>query len=383
MASSDGEPPAIEWRKLNDYDDAWFFNGQRRYDDRSGSIVISRRDLEHCSVSDFRRQMLRANRHLLMPERVMIADGGLEDFDSELVGIEPVWFEVRPDGEVAVRVHFEPPHDYDLDDLASDVSTSVGPFLTRSRAHIIEEAQQHYGDVDTLLIGASTRGRSLQDLFAVGEGVSLLGQALLEGRPGRTSVGDLVLAGRADLLVGFHENEWFDAKSDHYVYDSSPAGKIKLARAIAQFCNGEFGGTIVIGLRTRKAAARDSDEVVKLTPVPLDRAIIKRYREAVQLHLFPFPEELRIETVETFPGSGQGYVVVTLPPQPEELKPYLVHGAIVEGSAVGSFFSIVRRSGEDGLPIHASQVHSMLVTGRAFLRHGLGEAVASDTKTPR
>lgn len=73
---------------------------------------------------------------------------------------------------------------------------------------------------------------------------------------------------------------------------------------------------------------------------------------------------------------GRGYVLISLPPQPEEMKPYLVHGAFVHGKVEGSYFTIVRRSGEDGLPVHAAQVHNMLVTGRALLRHGLTPASA-------
>lgn len=363
--------PAVEWRRFNEFDDAWYFGGTRRYDDRAGAIVVSRRDLAACTVAAFRRQMLRADRHLLMPERVMIADDGLDDFDSELVGVEPVWFEMQQDGEVVVRVHLFPPHDYEPDDVAPDVAAAVRPFLERSRARLIEESTPDYHNTDSLLVGAATRGKTLEDLFRIGEGVSLLGQAFLTKSPGRTTLRDLVLSGHAGLVIGQHENEWFDAKSDHYLYDRSDVGKIRLARAIAQFCNGDAGGTIVVGMKTGKATDRDSDRVVKLTPVPVDGKIVRRYREAIEKHLFPFPLDLQIDMVEEPRGSGSGYVVVSVPPQPEEQKPYLVHGAIVGDKVEGSYFTIIRRSGEDGLPIHASQVHSMLVTGRALLRHGL------------
>jgi hypothetical protein len=52
-----------------------------------------------------------------------------------------------------------------------------------------------------------------------------------------------------------------------------------------------------------------------------------------------------------------------MPPQPEELKPFLVHGAIVDGKVQGSYISIVRCSGADSIPITAQQIHSTLAPG--------------------
>lgn len=369
--SLDPGPQRIRWERIDEYSDAWYFNGNRRYDDRSGSIVVSRRDLEGSKVTDFRRLMLRARRYSLEPDHVYVAGEALEDFDPEFVVVEPVSFEVLEDGEVAVRVRFMPPYGYVLDEVASEVANIASGFLSRSRGYVIEEARQGYYDHDTLLLGMKSRGKTLAHLFALGEGVSLLAQAYLEERPGRITVRDLVLAGHAGLIIGQQENEWFDAKSDHYLHDDRSVGKIMLARAIAQFCNGDDGGTIIVGMKTGKTAAHDAEKVVKLTPVPLGGKILKQYRAAVENHLFPFPVGLQIDSVEDPTRDGHGYIVITIPPQQEEQKPFLVHGALLAGKAEGGFFTIIRRSGEDGLPMHASQVHSMLVTGRALLRHGL------------
>jgi hypothetical protein len=49
------------------------------------------------------------------------------------------------------------------------------------------------------------------------------------------------------------------------------------------------------------------------------------------------------------PDDGM-LILIDVPPQPEELKPFLVHGAIVDGRAEGAFVSIVRRRGRhDGI----------------------------------
>jgi hypothetical protein len=43
-------------------------------------------------------------------------------------------------------------------------------------------------------------------------------------------------------------------------------------------------------------------------------------------------------------------IVIDVPPQPEELKPFLVHGAVVDGKAEREFISIVRRQGDEAIP---------------------------------
>jgi hypothetical protein len=69
-----------------------------------------------------------------------------------------------------------------------------------------------------------------------------------------------------------------------------------------------------------------------------------------------------------------------VPPQPEELKPFLVHGAILEGKVEGAFVSIVRRRGEHSVPITAPAIHAMLSAGRALLRRG---QLPEDPEPPR
>jgi hypothetical protein len=63
-------------------------------------------------------------------------------------------------------------------------------------------------------------------------------------------------------------------------------------------------------------------------------------------------------------------ILIDIPPQPEELKPFLVHGAIVDGNVQGAFISIVRRRGEGSIPTTAPMIHSMLAAGRTPLRRG-------------
>ena len=54
--------------------------------------------------------------------------------------------------------------------------------------------------------------------------------------------------------------------------------------------------------------------------------------------------------------------------QSPELKPFLVHGAILEGKVNTAFFSIVTRISDETTATSPQAVHALLVAGRAASR---------------
>jgi hypothetical protein len=127
---------------------------------------------------------------------------------------------------------------------------------------------------------------------------------------------------------------------------------------------------LVIGLLSTK---RDGVDVVEsVQPASLSALSPERHRALIDERVYPAIEGLTIDRVDL--GSNEGMLVIGVPAQPAEYKPFLVHGAIVGDRVEGAFFSIVRRRGEGSTTLTASQVHAMLAAGRAFLR---GEASSS------
>lgn len=226
-----------------------------------------------------------------------------------------------------------------------------------------------------LVITGSTRGKSLRDFYNVAMDSITLLEAAGDGTPTRNTVVDLVRGDHVDLLVGFLEGPWLDAKSAHYDL-TDPRGEISLAQSVSRFCNAEDGGVVVVGLGTKRVKGGEIISAVK--PVPLDGKDARRYRRVIENRLFPLPTALIIEVIETDPGRG--LILLSVPAQDEELKPFLVHGAIVGNRIEGAFISIVRRSGEDSVPVTAQQIHSTLAAGRALLRRGRLPKPARPTK---
>lgn len=165
-------------------------------------------------------------------------------------------------------------------------------------------------------------------------------------------------------------------KRQHYDL-ATAGGKIALAKDVASFANGEHGGLVAVGLEAKKVPG---GEVVRaVTPVPADRGMLRTYQSALELHLFPPPDDLAIETVEV---DGGMLLLVHLPPQPEDLKPFLVHGATVDGRTEGAFISVVRRRGDMTLSTTAPALHATLAAGRALLRRGVLPAAPEGDAPP-
>ncbi|MFI1291995.1 ATP-binding protein [Streptomyces sp. NPDC020792] len=240
---------------------------------------------------------------------------------------------------------------------------ALEPYLARKRCILADwQLSDYYANpyVINIRVLPSPRGRSALELFNIGKDIASLLDAIQGGSLTRETALDLLRSGRAEILIGQPEGPWLDVKSAHYDL-SKPSGKISLAQAVSRFANAEHGGIVVVGMKGKKVPG--GEEIRHICPVPIESGIERKYQVALEQHLYPPPDYLDIETVTMPEGM---LVLVHIPPQPEELKPFLVNGAIVDGVVEG----IVRRRGESSIPTTAAAIHATLAAGRALLRRG-------------
>ncbi|MBF6190806.1 ATP-binding protein [Nocardia sp. CDC186] len=240
----------------------------------------------------------------------------------------------------------------------------TGPVdLYNDRDH---ERQLPHGWEVCLLLGGDAC-RSVGDIMQLG----MLSQSMLQLAPqiptnavridGRMAW-SLLRTGQAEWLLGQEESSTLEVKSA--AYDLSQwSGKIELAQDVARFANAENGGTLIIGVRTKKKIG--SETVVKIVPVSCEHESIAQYQKVIDSRVYPLVDGL---VVDRFPHRDGGYIMaIMIPPQKEDSKPYLVQGAFVDGKYEGAFISIVRRRGEGSVPVTASAIHAYLVAGRKAL----------------
>jgi hypothetical protein len=169
----------------------------------------------------------------------------------------------------------------------------------------------------------------------------------------------LALSGNTAGLLGVPETDWLEAKSFGYALGSD-SQKVELARDVARFANGDDSAMILIGLRAKRKA--DGEERVVAITAPQETDLNPaQYRAVIGRRLYPYPEGLKITKVPV--SAGRAIMVIEIPKQRLELKPFLVSGAILNDRAEGAFISIVRRVGEGSESLSPAAIHAALRAG--------------------
>jgi hypothetical protein len=166
--------------------------------------------------------------------------------------------------------------------------------------------------------------------------------------------------GRPDSLIGAAECSWLEAKSEDY-HLTSPEEKIKLAQDIARFANAE-GGLIILGLRTSRFNGLDI--IARVTPLPMPPRPVARYRNTIDTHVYPLVRGLDILSVPYDTGE---LLAISIPSQPEDSKPFVVHGNLgsITGNKVrGQFVSVVERRGDGAEYLSGPAIHGLLTARR-------------------
>jgi hypothetical protein len=347
--------------------DGMYFGDRLRGENGGGQIVAHMSDIAGCSATDLQRALRQASTSSGY-ETLLVSEVALGYFDEEESLVAPIEFTLV-DNALTVEITFLV-DDWDDDEEQAELVASVlRPFLAHHRMQVRAVWQdEHYAAPPWpwhASIAFNTRSRLLTELFQIGEqAIALLGAAA-DGDLDRETVAHLVRAGHAAVLIGRQEGHWLDVKVQHYDH-STDGGQISLCQSVSRFCNAEQGGLVIVGMSAKRLP--DGEEIRSIRPVPIDSRTVRRYKQVIEHRLFPPPDNLTIESI--LYHEGQGLILIDVPPQPEELKPFLVHGAIVDGGVEGAFISIVRRRGETSIPITAPMIHSTLAAGRGLLRRG-------------
>jgi hypothetical protein len=213
---------------------------------------------------------------------------------------------------------------------------------------------------------ASLRGVRVGDAYKLAGEVSALASTVANrGQFDATVVAALIKAGQADALLGQQEHQSFDAKGAPYDL-ALRIEQYELAKDVAAFANSGTEGLIVCGLRTRKV--RRVDTVREVTPFPLEGIRSHNWLRTIRRQIVPNPEGLRVWTEPSSQHSGAGFVLISIPPQPSYLRPFLlVVGRRDNGKIVETDITVPIRLGTETEFADAASIHSLLTAGRAAL----------------
>lgn len=291
-------------------------------------------------------------------------------FNPEVSPRAPFTLEMRGSGRmwVAAQLDFEDlsyePYP-ELFLLTAPLLKRHGAVATRTNTH------NEWGKVRIFLEFeyASLRGVRVGDAHRLAREVSALASAVAKKGQFDASVVDALIQSRQSaVLIGQKEHDSFDAKGAAYEL-AVPEERYELAKDVAAFSNSDAEGLIVCGLRTRKVQGVDT--VSQVAPVPLERVRPRDWIKAVRRLIVPSPEGVRV-TIKRLDGSpNAGFVLISIPRQPDHLRPFLlVVGRRDDGKVVETDITVPIRVAADTEYADAASIHSLLAVGRAALGTG-------------
>ena len=369
------------------YDEfGWQVDGQDRSGD-SSAVLLDPRELPQITVAELAEVFTAEVDHWGDPDvaEALIYDGMDGYLDPENMVIRSTTLVLR-DAELCAKIEVllewpastPPDRVEDFGGRLNEVMNVVDPYLRHRGSSLLELSQDAYGPwqstadgmfVATIVVAQPADATTLADLAELGAGVERLVEALVGGTASRDTLADLIRGGHASLLVGVPEGNWLDVKSQEWDL-TSDGDKYKLGVEVTAFCNAEDGGIIVFGASTATASEPGSGEIINAVK-GLDkvRTQPRTYETILNDWIFPLPFGLRIDVV---PVSGDRQIImIDIPAQPEELKPFLAKGALsYDGRKVdGRAFTVAQRRGEDTKRLEASMLHAQLAVGRRYLRN--------------
>lgn len=240
----------------------------------------------------------------------------------------------------------------------------IRPLIRRSGAAAVvsvDDDESDYGGAYQL--GVEIRmpsRRTVADAYHLAKGVLALIEAADGGGLERETTLDLLRSGRVDVLVGQPETDWLDFKREGYA--RTDRGKLELAKDVAAFANAA-GGILVLGVATTKAGHLETASAIM--PCPPASVSVNSYQGILARRIHPPPEHLEMFAIQQ--KSGGNVWVISVPPQPEEFKPLLVHGAVIGDKVSDAYFSVVTRRDDATVATDPQAVHALLSAGRAAL----------------
>jgi hypothetical protein len=296
---------------------------------------------------------------------LVVSRDGRDDFHPELSNREPVELQVWADGRVTVEIEFQ----------GVDLTAGTGAW-TRTVRRVLDSWAGGYGvhlvdvfndrarslpDVWNATFEVSDADAVVADLVELGERALRTAELSMSGWGGEHAVRELLRTRDTHAVLGWQPS----AVLELWPAPPRPDGIELFVADVCALANSERGGAIVVGVDVSPAGAF----LVPFAP----GGLVDEVRAALATRIYPPPERV---TVQHVPAGGRkedgsGILVVSIPPQDDLLRPFLVHDSsraeVVDGNVV-TLVALVEREGTESVSRSVASVHAALASGIALLR---------------
>jgi len=178
-------------------------------------------------------------------------------------------------------------------------------------------------------------------------------------------------------VLGTPEAGSVDFKSEPYSMNT-PKGPAEYSKDVAAFANAE-GGLIVLGYKTKKNASELEEVAEEHRPVPKSMVDVGRLRSSLDRIVYPKVRGVRAEWFPPGTDQAHGVLVIEVPRQSAEDKPFFVKKFISDSGHEAEGITIPVRSGAVTDYTSVETLHARLTKADALiagLTIGLGPAQA-------
>lgn len=192
--------------------------------------------------------------------------------------------------------------------------------------------------------------------------------------PNAAQVAEILSRAAFQEFVGLEEGDEFEVKGE--VYDLTRANdRYELSKDVAGLANG-LGGYLLIGLQHDRIPTASIDFVSGLSLVAEASFDVGQYGGVIRENVFPQVKELEVSWLSGATDEGLG--VIHVPPQPEDLRPFLVARLVEDDEPVKQIvFGLPYRSFGDTTPLSKQQLHEYVRRG---MRSQMQRLVAIEEK---
>lgn len=174
-------------------------------------------------------------------------------------------------------------------------------------------------------------------------------------------VTEILEAGTFDSLIGLAETHDLEFKGEPYLLDTD-FQKRELVKDVTGFANAG-GGILVLGIRHEKNPTHQRDEAVAVRAFLQSLVNPNAYHDVLRSWTYPSLTNVHIKWYPSSHDCNNGLIGITVPPQDESQKPFLIKKTIEEKRTREVLFGHVERHRDNVKPSRIEEIHSSVRIG--------------------
>ncbi len=173
----------------------------------------------------------------------------------------------------------------------------------------------------------------------------------------------IIRNGDFNSLIGKIENDFFECKSQIYDLEKDYS-KRELAKDVSSFLNLN-GGYILIGLKTDDSKTHFGEEIKEINFIDKNLVDTEQYNSVINDWIYPKPDGVETKWIAA-EENNKGILIVKIPPQRENQKPFLIKKIVEEKKNTEMIFGYSKRKQDKSESLKIEDIHRAVRDGLLY-----------------